>query len=408
MIEFLRESGREFLLVVDGKIVENTRVSESTDRTSRSPYYEIHSSNSNFYEEIKDQTLNDFPSLYLIRFLTKFEWLDGQVSVDCWLMSQENSLDNKNKSFEISLDFNASLEDWTGTFAFSQYFNELKKIIDQRQDLEISMSDESAGLEYGFLINQVKKAITSEKIHYLLEDFFKEIETLNLKIERKLSKSHSDDLPQFSFNFPTELKVQCEQYLLYFAKFLQDIGIKATSNLKEEAGKVLFSVTPTDDVEALGKIREALAVYLNLPASPISDLEYSENFALMRLQQQVRNLQHSQQMAKTELLSAQYALGLAQSNIENQDQIIVRQHSTIENLNKVIEKITSSSIMTDSLDEKDKEKFEEICEGLRVGESKWLRELTGVGLSTGKFVKAIVKNTFGKEEKNSILGLDEE
>ena len=92
--------------------------------------------------------------------------------------------------------------------------------------------------------------------------------------------------------------MNCKQYLEYFAQFLKDLGINATSNLNEEAGKVLFSVTPTDDKEALDKIREALAVYLNLPASPIV---YDDSFAAMRLQQQIENLQHSQRMAVREL-----------------------------------------------------------------------------------------------------------
>ena len=205
------------------------------------------------------------------------------------------------------------------------------------------------------------------------------------------------------FNFPAEIKISCEQYLLYFAQFLQDLGINATSNLKEEAGKVLFSVTPTDDVEALDKIREALAVYLNLPASPIV---YDDSFAAMRLQQQIENLQHSQRMAVRELQFNEKLL-IAQSDMIREKNITIsQQQSVIEQQDKIIEKISSKSIMMDSAE--NKEELEEIYDGLEAGHSKWLYELTGIKANFIKMISTSVKNTFPKDEKKSVLGLNEE
>ena len=48
------------------------------------------------------------------------------------------------------------------------------------------------------------------------------------------------------FEFPDAVRVPCEQYLLYFAQFLRDLGVEASSELRHEVGMVLFSVTPTD------------------------------------------------------------------------------------------------------------------------------------------------------------------
>lgn len=371
-------------------------------------------------EKIAEKIINcDTEKLLIFRKiklkpLLKF---DSKIKLDLEVSFKRKSKKEELRNASINIYLSPDIRSWNNKFTYQDYeellipeLENLRKlsnirILETRQ-LPFEFKQFLAGngeVEFTLYVN-----LDSASIANVVSELIVSLSAIDSMIFEKLLLSNSLLNLNVSFKFLPEIKVTCEQYLLYFAKFLQDLGINATSDLKEEAGKVLFSVTPTYDVEALYKIREALAVYLNLPASPISDLEYSENFALMRIQQQVRNLRHSLQMAKTELLSAQYALGLAQQNIENQDQIIVRQHSTIENLNKVVEKITSNSIMTDSLDKKDKEEFEEICEGLRVGESKWLRELTGVGLSTGKFVKTIVKNTFGKEEKNSILGLDEE
>jgi CRISPR-associated protein (TIGR02584 family) len=208
---------------------------------------------------------------------------------------------------------------------------------------------------------------------------------------------------KYVFSFPNEIKFPCEQYLLYFAQFLQDLGINATSNLKEEAGKVLFSVTPTDDIEALDKIREALAVYLNLPSSPIV---YDESFAAMRLQQQVENLQHSQKMAVREIRSAEREMRLAQTVIEHQDKIIVQKDSIIEQQNKVIEKIQSKSIMMDSLE--NKEEFEKVFDGLEFGESKELKEKLGIKFNPITSLKSLGKQFIGKGEEITSLNLNSE
>ncbi len=141
----------------------------------------------------------------------------------------------------------------------------------------------------------------------------------------------------------------CEQYLLYFAQFLRDLGINATSNLKNKRGKFFFQFTPTDDIEALDKIRQALAVYLNLPSSPIV---YDDSFAAMRLHQQIDNLQHSQRMAVRELQLNEKLLIAQSETIREKNVTISHLQSVNENQSKIIEKISSQSIMMDSAENK--------------------------------------------------------
>lgn len=204
--------------------------------------------------------------------------------------------------------------------------------------------------------------------------------------------------PQFTttFDFPEQLKIPCEQYLLYFATFLRDLGIKAVSNIEEEAGKVLFSVIPVDDAEALDKVREALALYLNLPSSPIA---FDASFAGMRLEQQIENLQHSQKMAAREIR-------LAQKVIESQDRIIDEKNSLINQQSSVIEKIISKSLMIDSLESKDE--LEQIYEGLKIGESEFLKEQFGIHLNPATFLKTVGKRILGKTDSELVLGLEDE
>jgi hypothetical protein len=222
-------------------------------------------------------------------------------------------------------------------------------------------------------------------------------------IETELIVKNKKTILTKYFDFPKELKISCKQYLLYFAQFLKDLGINADSNLKEEAGKVLFSVIPTDDIEALDKIREALAVYLNLPSSPIV---YDDSFAAMRLQQQIENLQHSQRTAVRELQFNEKLL-TAQSQIINEKNVTIsHQQSVIEQQNKIIEKISSKSIMIDSVE--NKEELVEICEGLKIGKSKFLMEQLGVHLNPATFAKEIGKKILRKQDETSILDLNQE
>lgn len=102
------------------------------------------------------------------------------------------------------------------------------------------------------------------------------------------------------FDFPEEVRVPCEQYLLYFGQFLRDLGVQSTSDLSHEAGQVLFTVTPTDSRTALDKVRAALNVYLRLPSSPVGDPSHDE-IAVQRLESSVLRLQGDLRLASAEL-----------------------------------------------------------------------------------------------------------
>jgi CheY-like chemotaxis protein len=87
---------------------------------------------------------------------------------------------------------------------------------------------------------------------------------------KQLGRPGSDsEAVELSFDFPESVSTPCKQYLLYFVDFLRDIGIEATANFREEAGQVLFAVTPKDKDEALDNIREALEAYLDLPTRQV-------------------------------------------------------------------------------------------------------------------------------------------
>jgi len=80
--------------------------------------------------------------------------------------------------------------------------------------------------------------------------------------EQLMRNVRRDSLVTF-FDFPAPIRSSCQQYLIYFVQFLEDLGIEADSEIKEEAGRVLFSITPRE-ARGIEKIKDALEVYLEL------------------------------------------------------------------------------------------------------------------------------------------------
>jgi hypothetical protein len=123
---------------------------------------------------------------------------------------------------------------------------------------------------------------------------------------------------QVSFDFPAPIKNACEQYLMYFSQFLEDLGINATAKLEESASSVLFSVIPEDGKEALEKVEEALRIYLGMPNAPnfAGEAAKHTDIAVVQLQANVLHLQSQVTMAKA-VFQAQVA------TIEAKDQTIL-------------------------------------------------------------------------------------
>jgi CheY-like chemotaxis protein len=175
-------------------------------------------------------------------------------------------------------------------------------------------------------------------------------------------KGHMDDLQARAdskatayslisqFDFPEEVRVPCEQYLLYFVQFLKDLGVEATADISHEAGKVLFAVTPSDKNEALGTIHNALEVYLRLAASPIdsSSMLHSD----IQVQRLAANIQHLQGQ-----------LTLAHAVLQAKDATIELQQTTIQQQRLLTGEIVLESMKDVSPKSKDKD-TEEVLGGL--------------------------------------------
>ncbi|MDQ3181662.1 MAG: hypothetical protein M3Q33_14225 [Acidobacteriota bacterium] len=403
-----------------GKLLDKVRVDK--EEIEESFLLSISTFDEETSKRLSSLSLNDFENRIDNIRLLRIEKLDSfLLSIGFYRVNSKEKIDFIRNRFEIKFFLDTDLFNWKQFYGFSTYKKLLKYICEKERerdvlaifdkpladfDTESSTSVEDINNEYELnetIIISFTFLDNGEKIRNIIKKYQKTFFELHEKAVGFLAEENIENTLISYFAFPEQIKTFCKQYLLYFATFLRDLGISADSNLKEEAGKVLFSVTPTDDIEALDKIREALAVYLNLPSSPIV---YDESFAAMRLHQQIDNLQHSQRMAVRELQFNEKLL-IAQSDaIYEKNLTISQQQSVIEQQNKIIEKISSKSIMMDSVE--NKEELEEIFEGLKIGKSKFLMEQLGVHLNPATALKTVGKKILGKDERKSVLGLDEE
>jgi DNA-binding response OmpR family regulator len=157
--------------------------------------------------------------------------------------------------------------------------------------------------------------------------------------------STSPDTVEMTFNFPEAVKIPCEQYLLYFIEFLKDIGIDATADLREDAGKVLFSVTPKDKDEALDNIREALEIYLRLPVNRNTTVVVSPETSIevQKLSAQIHHLQGQLYLASAALQQKQLTIQQRDITIEHQQALIQQQIASGQVLVQALQRNTMPS-----------------------------------------------------------------
>ena len=381
-----------FDLIIDGKRRLGVSVNESSKTKLKTLF------------TVKSETIKSSRNLAYLSFNQFYLANIEEIILANWRKLNGFFIDILLKRNQLKIVLEPDLKNWKQNYSHTFYLEKLFSIVSND---EWSKSDNFSVVIVDFRLTMTFPRDSGVdnliSIDDEIKDKFQKLLGWQREIIDSYEKTENSNLISVFFNLPDELKVFCEQYLLYFVQFLSDLGINATSNLKEEAGKVLFSITPTDDVEALEKIREALAVYLKLPESPIV---YDDSFAAMRLQQQIENLQHSQRMKEREIRSSDRELRLAQTVIESQDKVILQKDTIIEQQNKVIEKITSKSIMMDSLE--NKAEFEKVFDGLEFGESKELKEKLGIKFNPVTSLKTIGRKLTGSNNEIISLNLNEE
>lgn len=226
----------------------------------------------------------------------------------------------KDKEIPFTIDFNydPDLSKWQRLYSFVDYYEELSKHIDElnNPDIELQEFKEEEDTLNGFAVTfpyysgDIPIATEIDRHAEILR-------ILHEVVEAALAASSYSNLISISFDFPKEVSVSCEQYLIYFAQFLRDLGVEADTSITHNAGQVLFTVTPIDKRHALDKIRAALDVYLHLPSNPISDTT-NESIAIQRLESNILRLRSDLKLAAAELQAKDATIQAQQLTIEVQ------------------------------------------------------------------------------------------
>jgi hypothetical protein len=158
-------------------------------------------------------------------------------------------------------------KDWTGPFSLPVLSDEIRFRLEAggMEPLNFCSNESRTNVTNFGIAVPFKGEITT--LRELMEFYFPMVATLlEVCVRSVLAEMKRDSLVTF-FEFPQTVRTACQQYLLYFVQFLSDLGIDADAELKEDAQRILFSVTPRDDSEGLERIQEALQAFLSIPIS---------------------------------------------------------------------------------------------------------------------------------------------
>jgi hypothetical protein len=278
------DSKNKYVLLVDDVLIGKAQVEDYGGNSGRE-WFGITILDGEASRKLTSYCISELP--FNVAYLQLKHKFDDLPLVDFIWISQPSKMEQ----FKISFNYDPDLSEWRGAFSFADYYKELSKVVSAAKDtdIELELHDRNEGIVYGFAVNfpcsSTQTPIASEIARYA-----EVLRCFHDKVEAVLASRIRPDSIVMSFDFPEEVRVPCEQYLLYFVQFLHDLGVEATSELRHQAGQVLFTVTPTTVKEALEKIRTALDVYMQLPSSPISEL--SEIESDVEIQRLVANIHH--------------------------------------------------------------------------------------------------------------------
>lgn len=390
-------------MFIDGALMDKVSVAGAHD------CFSVFTKDKESSRQMASYRLSEFPPLeymHLSYYIDDLEHIDNSAGI--FIGSEFEHRQSRGKYY-LTLQLGGRvLSKWREAYSFQAYaceFFKAFKVIDDSVDVDLIDSDEtilnrenrSDGNKPYWVeksIDEVDKSALFAlilKFNYSsprvviadeLARITKLIREVHDDVMRTLAPYIHSDAVTISFDFPEEVRIPCEQYLLYFVQFLKDLGVEATAELQHRAGEVLFSVTPTDKDEALDKIRAALDTYLHLSASPVNSLStLNYEIAVQRLAGEIQGLQSRLSLARAEIQ-------FKESTIQNQ-QVTINQQ----------QRLLSGEVMTDSIKnvtpQAKAEDKEALIDGiLSVGQY----EEKGVQLNLAEIVRRLKRLFKGEEE----------
>ncbi|WP_268624274.1 hypothetical protein [Paenibacillus alvei] len=368
MIEVNLEDESDLSLTVDGIVIEKKacRVTGNKNR------YDIEIYDKYVAERISLKTFEELPK--------ELESIHLGSNSNFMGMKTNTSLVKEDSKFTLIFFHDWNPDDWKNFFSMKDLDKALSEIIITFNDLGIEYLGMDAG-NGGFDI-ECSNINSSHAIQAVIDEKKLLIDEIYNKVSNLLIEQSRENAVVSVFDFPEQVRVPCEQYLIYFADFLRNLGIKATTDIAHEAGNVLFSVTPESKDIALQHIREALDIYLNLPGS-------MQGIQLLSMDVGIKE---QQLLAQIHHLSSQ--ISLANALTQSQRDTIQYQQTVIDQQQQVLDaSILQQSLLTETL--KNKTEDSEKILGGAISLTKY--EGKGFHINIANIYRHL-KGTFNKNE----------
>ena len=193
----------------------------------------------------------------------------------------------------LRFKFHFELELWARPWTILQFAEAVQDVVKARDVRGLTTfrdDEEFVSHGFGFACQIEDQEVTGLQEISKWASILREI---GEEVEFQLLQGSRDGVLTRVFRFPEEIAAPCEQYLVYFAQFLADLGLEAIVDVAHEASYTLFSVQPRSSREALEQIRSALDAYLEMPADPRFRLaaQASSDVAVLQLRANVMHLE---------------------------------------------------------------------------------------------------------------------
>ncbi|QRQ99492.1 hypothetical protein [Dyadobacter sandarakinus] len=211
----------------------------------------------------------------------------ADISILCRAKENEPSL-------TASVIFQTDFVNWNKPYSIAEMAEEISLIITSDNNpmyKYFEYDDEIITNGFGFVLGYINEDSTIFELETEIQEY---IENLIDRAISSISNRLYPDVLLTSFIFPEPIKTSCKQYLVYFAQFLADLGVDASTEIKEDAHGTLFKIIPKDKDASLEQIRDALSIYLNAPTADnlvLIQKETNYDISVMQWQANILHLQ---------------------------------------------------------------------------------------------------------------------
>ena len=351
----------EAQLFVDGKLIENKQAEVGAISRHMPRFISAFIPNGDFHAHIIDGGLAKIAaecrfeeigsSIGMLSLKFRPEWNPFVKRV--YIVRND---DNEANSWSLVFSFSIGASEWASPFTVEEYRSAVCEVgLESDKFEEVSMwhgyfeahDDDGEELEGTFWPLDLK-ARASNLSNLIQEEIDLQGEKLRdicSNAVKRILKRRKDALVTF-FDFPAHIRTSCEQYLTYFVQFLQDLGIEADSEIKQQAGQVMFSISPKDGASALAQVREALDLYLQLPLDS-SFSETASQFrdpAVAQLRANIFFLQSQLELARAILQAKNAAIQALDLVVFKQRQLLIATAGQDKSVSKHDEPLIGSTI----------------------------------------------------------------